>query len=241
MSRQARQRSITDVYHVIQRGINRMLIFHDDDDRLMFIHLLKSQTCESFRIYCFCLMDNHIHLIVKSEQLSFHIHRIATTYAIWFNHKYERGGYLFQDRFKSETIEDQDYLLRCFRYVLQNPLKAGLCRKVSEYRWSSYGVYFNQTDSFVSTEFLPLFFDSKMDFQDFMTENDTHAFLDVDYQLKDHDVRKLLEEMLNGESFETLPKEDQKQIVRKLKQNPKIGQRQLARVTGISLNMIHRL
>ena len=133
MSRQARQQSNTGVYHVIQRGVNRMLIFHEDADRRMFLDLLKSQAGEFFKVYCFCLMDNHIHLIVKTSRLSFYIHRILTAYAIWFNHKYEREGYLFQDRFKSEVIEDQGYLLRCFRYVLQNPLKAGLCHKISEY------------------------------------------------------------------------------------------------------------
>ncbi len=241
MSRQARQRSITDVYHVIQRGINRALIFFEDNDREMFIDLLRSQVCTSFQVYCYCLMDNHIHLIIKSDQLSFCIHRILTTYAVWFNHKYERTGYLFQNRFKSEVIEDQEYLLRCFRYVLQNPLKAGLCRTVSEYKWSSYSVYFNSADSFVSTEFLSLFFDTKSDFQCFMAEEDAGTFMDIDYQLKDSEVRELLKEALGDRVFDALTREEQKQILRKLKQNSRIGQRQLARITGINLNIIHRL
>lgn len=60
MSRQARQQSNTGVYHVIQRGVNRMLIFHEDADRRMFLDLLKSQAGEFFKVYCFCLMDNHL-------------------------------------------------------------------------------------------------------------------------------------------------------------------------------------
>ena len=219
MSRQARQQSNTGVYHVIQRGVNRMLIFHEDADRRMFLDLLKSQAGEFFKVYCFCL----------------------TAYAIWFNHKYEREGYLFQDRFKSEVIEDQGYLLRCFRYVLQNPLKAGLCHKISEYQWNSYSVYFNPVDSFVSTEFLTLFFDSKADFQAYMLEDDDGEFMEAGYQFKDHEVRKLLEEMLEGESFEILTKVEQRQVLKVLKQNPNIGLRQLARITGISLGIIHRL
>lgn len=143
MSRQARQRSITGIYHVIQRGVGRMLIFLEDDDRRMFINLLRQQVGEHFKVYAYCLLDNHIHLIVKSDQLSVSIHRIFTVYAMWFNHKYERTGYLFQDRFKSEAIEDQGYLLRCLRYVLQNPLKAGLCDKISAYKWSSYHAYYD--------------------------------------------------------------------------------------------------
>jgi len=159
----------------------------------------------------------------------------------WFNHKYEREGYLFQDRFKSEVIEDQGYLLRCFRYVLQNPLKAGLCHEISEYRWNSYSVYFNPVDSFVSTEFLTLFFDSKADFQAYMLEDEDGEFMEAGYQFKDHEVRKLLEEMLEGKSFEILTKVEQRQVLKVLKQNPNIGLRQLARITGISLGIIHRL
>lgn len=105
MSRQARQQSNTGVYHVIQRGVNRMLIFHEDADRRMFLDLLKSQAGEFFKVYCFCLMDNHIHLIVKTSRLSFYIHRILTAYAIWFNHKYEREGYLFKIVLKVRSLK----------------------------------------------------------------------------------------------------------------------------------------
>ena len=84
MSRQARQQSNTGVYNVIQRGVNRMLIFHEDADRRMFLDLLKSQAGEFFKVYCFCLMDNHIHLIVKTSRLSFYILRILTTLLLSF-------------------------------------------------------------------------------------------------------------------------------------------------------------
>lgn len=241
MPRQARQRSVSGIYHVIQRGIDQIMIFRDDDDRQKFLDLLKIEAGISFKIYCYCLMDNHIHFIVESNKLSFHVHRIASLYATWFNGKYGRRGYLFQDRFKSEVIEDQGYLLRCFRYVLQNPLKAGLCHKISEYRWNSYSVYFNPVDSFVSTEFLTLFFDSKADFQAYMLEDEDGEFMEAGYQFKDHEVRELLEEMLEGKSFEILTKVEQRQVLKVLKQNPNIGLRQLARITGVSLGIIHRL
>ena len=152
------------------------------------------------------------------------------------------------ERAKSMTFDDRRIvyisgtaLLRCFRYVLQNPLKAGLCHKISEYRWNSYSVYFNPVDSFVSTEFLTLFFDSKADFQAYMLEDEDGEFMEAGYQFKDHEVRKLLEEMLEGKSFEILTKVEQRQVLKVLKQNPNIGLRQLARITGISLGIIHRL
>ena len=120
-------------------------------------------------------------------------------------------------------------------------MKAGLCHKISEYRWNSYSVYFNPVDSFVSTEFLTLFFDSKADFQAYMLEDDDGEFMEAGYQFKDHEVRKLLEEMLEGKSFEILTKVEQRQVLKVLKQNPNIGLRQLARITGVSLGIIHRL
>ena len=218
MSRQPRQQSVTNVYHVIQRGINRTLIFFEDADRRMFLEMLKSQVCDSFEVYCYCLMDNHIHLIVKSGQLSFYIHRILTSYAIWFNRKYERGGYVFQ-----------------------NPLKAGVCRRVSVYAWSSYRAYYGAEDSFVATGFLSLFFEGEEDFRAFVAEEEAGTFMDIGCRLKDCEVREVLKEMLEGRAFEVLDRVEQKQILKKLKQDERIGQRQLARITGIDLNMIRRL
>ncbi len=241
MSRQPRQQSVTNVYHVIQRGINRTLIFFEDADRRMFLEMLKSQVCDSFEVYCYCLMDNHIHLIVKSGQLSFYIHRILTSYAIWFNRKYERGGYVFQNRFRSEVIEEEGYLLRCLRYFLQNPLKAGVCRRVSAYAWSSYRAYYGAEDSFVATGFLSLFFEGEEDFRAFVAEEEAGTFMDIGCRLKDCEVREVLKEMLEGRAFDVLDRVEQKRILKKLKQDERIGQRQLARITGIDLNMIRRL
>ena len=100
---------------------------------------------------------------------------------------------------------------------------------------------FNPVDSFVSTEFLTLFFDSKADFQAYMLEDEDGEFMEAGYQFKDHEVRKLLEEMLEGKSIEIVTKVEQRQVLKVLKQNPNIGLRQLARITGISLGIIHRL
>lgn len=123
-----------------------------------FLKQLKSQVCPDFEIYCYCLMTNHIHLLVKSNLLSHYMHHIAFVYAMWFNAKYHRKGYLFQDRFRSEGIETENYLIQCFRYILQNPVKAGICRQVSDYRWSSYRLYYNSSASFVNVGFIKNFF-----------------------------------------------------------------------------------
>lgn len=97
-----------------------------------------------FAIISYCLMPNHVHLIVKQNDgyapVKF-ISSIHTSYAIVFNKKYKTVGHLFQDRFKQKIIEDDDYMINLIAYVHLNPVKAGLCNFLKEYRWSSYMEY----------------------------------------------------------------------------------------------------
>lgn len=91
-------------------------------------------------IFLYCLMRNHVHLLLKegSEGLAAYIKRIGVRYAAYFNFKYQRRGHLFQDRFRSEPVQDAGYFLAAFRYICRNPLKAGLASALGEYEWCSY-------------------------------------------------------------------------------------------------------
>jgi REP element-mobilizing transposase RayT len=112
------------------RGINRQIIFEDKEDNERFLETLKTGKSKSgFNLYAYCLMGNHLHLLVKveKEDLEMIIKRIAGSYVYWYNLKYRRCGHLFQDRYKSETIEDDAYLLTVIRYIHQNPLKSCIC------------------------------------------------------------------------------------------------------------------
>ena len=88
-------------------------------------------------LYNYCLMDNHVHLLIKtgSEPLSHLMKRICVRYAAFFKWKYHRTGHLFQDRFRSEPVEDKAYLLAVYRYITLNPVTAGLCEKPGTYPW----------------------------------------------------------------------------------------------------------
>lgn len=144
MPRKAREISNLDIYHVIARGINKSIIFEEEDDFSTFLSILEHyQKQEDFQIFAYCLMSNHVHLLLGNTKgnLGNIMRKIQVTFAKWYNAKYERQGYLFQDRFRSEPINDQDYFMRVFRYVHQNPLHAGVETKVGEYPWSSYGAY----------------------------------------------------------------------------------------------------
>lgn len=148
MSRAARKKSKTGIYHIIMRGINRQSIFEDEEDRERLLLTLEryKATC-GYSIYAYCLMDNHLHILIKEEKelLAQTIRRIAGSYVYWYNRKYERIGNLFQDRFKSEPVENDSYFLTVLRYIHQNPVKAGIMRNIKEYKWSSYDEYIGES------------------------------------------------------------------------------------------------
>lgn len=155
MPRAAREKSSTGIYHVILRGMNRQTIFEDEEDSIKFIQTLSEyQKKSGFKLYAYCLMGNHVHLLVKEEKedLGITIKRIGASYVYWYNWKYERCGHLFQDRYKSETVEDDKYFLAVLRYIHQNPLKAKIVDELADYPWSSYREYLSK-GKLIETDF----------------------------------------------------------------------------------------
>lgn len=131
------------IYHVTQRGNGRQLIFEDDADRSRFLSAMaRSREKSPVEIHAYCLMENHVHLLVRDaeEKLSAFMHRLLTAYAMYFNLRHDRVGSLFQGRYRSEPVETDEQYLATLRYVLQNPARAGLA-PVDAYRWSSYQDY----------------------------------------------------------------------------------------------------
>ena len=140
MPRTARKKCESGIYHIILRGINKQTVFYDDEDREVFLNRLKLIKEEMpYKIYAFCLMDNHIHLLLKETGNSTGkiLLKILSSYVFWYNKKYDRCGNLFQDRYKSEPINTDAHLLCAARYIHQNPIKAGIANIISDCKWSS--------------------------------------------------------------------------------------------------------
>ena len=147
MPRQKRLLSPTNIYHVMVRGNTGRDIFIDDEDRHKLLKVIYNKKREKeFILYAYCLMKNHFHLVLKEYQddISHIMKRINTTYVVYFNKKYQLTGHLFQDRFRSEVVASDDYLLALVRYVHRNPVKAGLVNTPRDYQWSSF---LNYTDT----------------------------------------------------------------------------------------------
>ena len=137
----ARQRRLnySGFYHILNRGVERRDIFLDEEDHEYFLNLLHEySTVYHFTIYSFCLMDNHYHLLLKTEDenLSVIMKTINARYSIYFNKKYKRVGPLWQGRFKSWYIYDEIYLSTLIRYIEHNPIKAKIVDKIGNFFWS---------------------------------------------------------------------------------------------------------
>lgn len=138
MPRTARQKSSTGIYHIMIRGADRRIIFADDEDCLRFLETLRQVRITSgFSLYTYCLMGNHVHLLLKEseEPIDRIFRRIGSSYVYYYNWKYQLHGHLFQDRFRSESVEDDSYFLDVLRYICQNPVKAGLSKTLFDYPW----------------------------------------------------------------------------------------------------------
>lgn len=133
------------VLHITARGNHRNDIFRDEEDFQIYLGLIK-EALEfyngEFEVYAYCLMDNHVHLLVKCKEkhISMFISRVHSLYAKIFNKKYRYIGYLFQNRYFTEVIEDDSQFLSTCRYIHLNPIRAKMVKKPEEYQWSSYSM-----------------------------------------------------------------------------------------------------
>jgi len=145
MARQERQESASGHYHVMLRGINREFIFEQEADKEHFMQFLTEQRAAgAFSLFAWCVMGNHAHSLLRAtkDNLSRSMKVIGVKYAGYYNKTRSRSGSVFGERFRSEAVEDDAYLLGALRYIHLNPVKAKLVADESAYFWSSYREFF---------------------------------------------------------------------------------------------------
>lgn len=145
MPRQARIIPPEGFLHVISRGNNRRKLFLVKNDfRIYYMLLNKLKEEESIRIYHYCLMSNHVHLLAgvgESSNISRFMKRLGLKYFYHYRKKHNYTGHLWQDRFKSKIIERDEYLMQCGKYIELNPIRAGIVKIAEDYPYSSYLYY----------------------------------------------------------------------------------------------------
>ena len=245
--RSARIQGKSDIYHVVSRGVGQQIIFETDADRRRYLESLERLVGESScTLLAWCLMDNHVHLLVccPLDSLSAMMRRLNSGYALYFNLVHGRSGHLFQGRFLSEPVDSDEYLFTVIRYIHQNPIKAGITEGCS-YAWSSYDAY-AEGEALAGTELVLGAFGGREGFVAAHEVIDEEArCLDVRRpRLRvDDDSAKSIAIGLFGDSglgqIKALPRERRDEALRQLKEQ-RLTTRQIQRLTGVSLGVISK-
>ena len=248
MPRIARKESRSNIYHVMIRGINRQNTFEEDDDRICFMKILNyCKEISGFRLHAFVLMSNHIHLLIEpsGEALNTVFTRIETRYALWYNKKYQRTGYLFQNRFRSEAVETDQYFMTVLRYIIQNPIKAGMEKDPGSYRWSSYRAYKNGKGAVTDTEYALNLFGSREALMQYLGENNNDSVMDeadFDRRLKDEQAKEKMFRITRcktASAFQQLDRPLRKEYaVRMYQSGLSLGQ--ISRLTGMAKTTVFK-
>ena len=247
MPRRARKRAESGIYHTMLRGIDRQLIFEDSEDRLRFVDIMQEcrEEC-GFKPYAYCLMGNHIHILLKTEtdNLETIFKKICGRYVYYYNVKYRRVGHLFQDRFKSEPVEDNTYLLTVLRYIHQNPVKAKLCSKIEDYPYSSYAEYLHES-SLVDCEFV-LSMLSRKEYVQFNNQPSTDKCLEImettRYAVTDTQAKAIIEKYTHCRTiseFQALDEKKKERYIKKIYEKG-VSVRQASRLTGVSKGKVEK-
>jgi len=258
MPRKARVKSRSGIYHIMLRGANRQEIFHDDDDCEKFLETMaRCKKKSGMGVFAWCLMNNHVHLLLKEgdEEISTTMKRLAVSYVAYYNWKYRTSGHLFQDRFKSECVENVRYLLTVIRYIHQNPVKARIVDHAIEWRWSSCLEYYGKSNR--SSEMLDLEYIMRLFSDDFRVAktrftafneqiNKEECLSDDSYEqtrMSDEEARIEIRKFLGKYEIaqvKGLTKRERDELLRKVKEVKGISKRQVARILGVSSNLIYR-
>lgn len=241
MSREKRVYSELGIYHIMFRGVNKQNVFEEDFDfGVMAKYIKQLKKKYSFELLSYCLMSNHVHLLLKEKNMgdiSIIMKCLLTKYAIYYNSKYERRGHLFENRYKSKPIRDNDYLFAALRYIHQNPVKAYLVENMKEYKWSSYAEYVNNYNELADKEFI-------LEIIDINQFKSMHSTPEEEYEPFNEQKQALIRISnhirkrygIEPEVIAELPRKDKKEIIIELCENysPAI----IEKITGITRRTI---
>jgi REP element-mobilizing transposase RayT len=255
MPRTARRVSPTGYYHIMMRGNNREKIFRNRDDKWFFLNFLRQLVRDQpVELAAYCIMNNHVHLLVKGELdvLSSLIKRLNLVFAMRYNQKYTRVGHVFQDRYKSQLITDEGYLLRCLRYIHNNPVKAQMVQKAEYYQFSSFHEYTKAAEVIHQNQrslILGYFNHNQKSFRKYHGETDYDSYLDMPEEMKLDSVEKgkrMIEEALKGSGITILSQlaDNQpllQQLIKDLLSMTDLTGREIAELLGISYSVFRTL
>lgn len=231
--------------HVTTHGIDNKYIYENiKEKRVIRKLILENQESFEINIIAYCIMNNHVHLLLKfkkPENLSKYMHKVNTSYAIYYNKNHKRAGYVYKDRFYSQIIKDKTHLINAIIYIHNNPVKAKMCNSAKEYEFSSYNDILNGKINDALN-----MFDSKEQYIKSHTKNEHNIIYLINFEkVTLEDAKEIFNIYLekNSLSKEELKGQKEKlyEICKKLKECYKITYRDLEKITGIGRESIRRL
>lgn len=198
------------------------------------------------QIFAYCLMKNHVHLLIKinNNELHNYMRKVGAKYVYWYNRKYDRVGGLFQDRFKSEPVENDDYFLTVLRYIHQNPVKAGICNSAAGYKESSYNEYLNPKPQQITDIDLALNMLGMAQFVEYNNRKNEDSCLEIQRIVRFNDKKAMvliseISKCNNASEFQALQIHDRNRYLAELKRRG-LSIRQIERLTGINRGLVQK-
>ena len=245
MPRKSRELIGSVFMHNMVQGINKEYIFQKEIQKNKYIRLIKKYS-EKYKILIisYCIMDNHAHILTYSENInniSLFMKETNTEYAIYYNKSNNRVGYVFRNRFNSKIIYNQEYLLKCIKYIHMNPVKAGITEKEEEYKFSSSSYYINKKNE--NSEILNLVFKSK---GNFIHEYNNIKYEPLNLEKEKVDLSNILERFLENEKIELSQLQNEKIYIKKLlsyliSNEYEFTKKDLAKIIHISRSKLYRM
>ncbi|MBR2430965.1 MAG: transposase [Clostridia bacterium] len=233
------------INHVVIKGINGQPVFLDNEDRIYFLNLLNSKLSTKFVLISYCLMSNHIHLLLKENTFydtSNLMRNFIAYYAKWFNAKHNRTSSLFKQTFYSEGIESEKQLINTINYIHKNPVKAGIVNDAQYYPWCSYNKYLSNDNKIVDTHFIEQYSISKDSILLSSQLYPTTEFDNSELYLKSYDcIFDCIEEYLKGRNIFELMKmnsEEQHKLIKYLVLEKNFSQRKISKIFNFSTSKI---
>ena len=246
MPRMAREKSETGIYHIMLRGIDKRDLFLKDSDYEKFIsYMKKAKEKSEFAIYAYCLMTNHIHILLKTEaeEIGNIIRRITVGYAQYHNIHNGRTGHLFQNRFRSEVVDSDEYFLTVLRYIHQNPIKAGIVKNMKNHKWSSYNEYINNKAILIDSGLALSYFRDFKDFTKYMEEENEDSCLENEQKKRwiDEELIEFISSFLDKSRLLELDIKSRDEILKNIKENTGASNRQLSRILNIGRGILDNI
>ncbi len=235
----------TEYVHITTHGIAEEYIYEEINEKKEIRKLiLENQEKFNINVIAYCIMDNHLHLLIKfkeTKDLSKYMHQINTSYAIYYNKRHNRQGYVHKGRYCSQIIKNKNHLRKAIVYIHNNPIKAKICNKADEYYFSSYLSFLKEKkDEIINI------FDSENQYRKMHYENKSQLEYLVDFEkISNDDANIILIEYLRKKhiTIKELEKDKEKlyEVCNILKNKYKVSYRELENITKVGREKIRRL